>query len=133
MSSAYSLRYYLHSLVAMIVFGRILSREDFVLYLCNSMVSLMIYGILEYFFPQEDFVLSIYSPLLLTFSCCNDCILEDFVLGGFYPREDFVPYPCTPLLYNNCIWEDFEPRKISLCEDFVLSLCPLLWLTFILS
>ena len=91
MSSAYSLHYYLHSLVAMIVLGRILSREDFALYLCNSMVSLMIYGIIEYFFlredfvPEEDFVLIIYSPLLLTFSCGNDWILKDFVLGGFCP------------------------------------------------
>jgi hypothetical protein len=78
LSSAYSLHYYLHSVVAMIVFWRILSREDFVLYLCSSMVSLMIYGILEYFFPmedfvpEEDFVLCIFSPLLLTFSCGND-------------------------------------------------------------
>ena len=45
----------------------------------------------EYFFlredfvPEEDFVLIIYSPLLLTFSCGNDWILEDFVLGGFCP------------------------------------------------
>ena len=104
LSSAYSLHYYLYSVVTMIVFWRILSREDFVHYLCSSMVSLMIYGILENFFPGEDFVpeenfvLSIFSPLLLSFSCCNDCILEDFVLGGFYPKEDFVPYPCTPLL-----------------------------------
>ena len=78
MSSAYSLHYYLHSLVAMIVLGRILSWEDFALYLCNSMVSLMIYGIIEYFFPredfvpEEDFVLIIFSPLLLTLSYCND-------------------------------------------------------------
>jgi hypothetical protein len=55
------------------------------------MVSLMIYGILEYFFCGEnfvlgeDFVLCIFSPLLLTFSCGNDCILEDFVPGGFCP------------------------------------------------
>jgi hypothetical protein len=99
--------------VAMIEFWRILSWEDFVLYLCSSMVSLMIYGILEYFFPgedfvpeedlvlylcnfmfsltiygileyffpgedfdpEEDFVLCIFSPLLVTFSCGNDCIL----------------------------------------------------------
>ena len=61
LSSAYSLHYYFHSVVAMIVFWRILS------------------------------------------------------WGGFYPKEDFVPYPCTPLLLfivrNNCISEDFEPRK----------------------
>ena len=78
LSSAYSIRYYRHSFVAMIVFGRILSREDFVLYLWNSMVSLIIYGILEYFFPredfvpEEDFVLIIFSPLILTFSCCKN-------------------------------------------------------------
>ena len=91
LSSAYSIRYYRHSFVAMIVFGRILSREDFVLYLWNSMVSLIIYGILEYFFPredfvpEEDFVLSIFSPLLLTFTCGNDCTWEAFVPGGFCP------------------------------------------------
>ena len=51
----------------------------------------MIYGILEYFFPredfvpEEDFVLSIFSPLLLTFTCGNDCTWEDFVPGGFCP------------------------------------------------
>ena len=78
LSSAYSIRYYRHSFVAMIVFGRILSREDFVLYLWSSMVSLIIYGILEYFFPredfvpEEDFVLIIFSPLILTFSCCKN-------------------------------------------------------------
>ena len=148
-----------------------MSREDFSLNLCNLMVSLMIYGILEYFFPredfvpEEDFVLSIFSPLLLTFTCGNDCIWKDFVLGGFcpvpmqlngqlddlwffrvfffpredfvpggfYPRENFVPYPCTPLLCHNCISEDYETRKILSRDDFVLSLCPLLWSTFRLS
>ena len=119
--------------------GRILSREDFVLYLWNSMVSLIIYGILEYFFPredfvpEEDFVLIIFSPLILTFSCCKNWILEDFVPGGFYSREDFVPYPCNPLLCNNCILEDFESRKILSRENFVLSLCPLSWSTFSLT
>ena len=33
--------------------GRILSREDFVLYLCSSLVSLIIYGIFEYFFSRR--------------------------------------------------------------------------------
>ena len=80
--------------------GRILSRENFVLYLCTLMVSLMTYGILEYFFPGEDFVLCIFSPLLLTFYCGNDYIFEDFVLGEFCPGrilswEDFVLYLCT--------------------------------------
>jgi hypothetical protein len=55
LSSAFSLHYYLHSVVAMIEFWRILSREDFVLYLCTLMVSLMIYGILEYFFSRGGF------------------------------------------------------------------------------
>ena len=62
-----------------------MSREDFVLYLCTLMVSLMTYGIIESFFPGEDFVLCIFSPLLLTFYCGNDYIFEDFVLGGFCP------------------------------------------------
>ena len=53
LSSAYSLHYYLHSVVAMIAFWRILSWEDFVLYLCSSLVSLIVYGILEYFFPRR--------------------------------------------------------------------------------
>ena len=137
LSSAYFLHYYLHSLVAMIVFGRILSREDFALYLCNSMVSLMIYGIIEYFFPredfvpEEDFVLIIFSPLLLTLSYCNDWILKDFVPGGFYPREDFVLYLCNSMvslmIYGILEYffhrEDFVPE-----EDFVLIIFSLLLL-----
>ena len=58
---------------------------------------------------------------------------EDFVPGGFYPRENFVPYPRAPLLCNNFISEDFEPRKILSWENFVLSLCPLLWSAFSLT
>ena len=37
------------------------------------------------FVTEEDFVLCIFSPLLLTFYCGNDYIFEDFVLGGFCP------------------------------------------------
>ena len=37
------------------------------------------------FFPEEDFVLCIFSLSLLTFYCGNDYIFEDFVLGGFCP------------------------------------------------
>ena len=96
MSSAYSLHYYLHSIVAMIIFLRILSWEDFV---PGGFCPLPMHfnGLLddlwhfEYFFlgedfvPEEDFVLCIFSPLLLTFYCGNDYIFEDFVLGGFCP------------------------------------------------
>ena len=93
MSSAYSLRYYLHSIVAMIIFLRILSWEDFV---PGGFCPLPMHfkGLLddlwhfECFFLREDFVLIIYSPLLLTFSCGNDWILEDFVLGGFCPDNN---------------------------------------------
>ena len=108
MSSAYSLHYYLHSIVAMIIFLRILSWEDFV---PGGFCPLPMHfnGLLddlwhfEYFFlredfvPEEDFVLIIYSPLLLTFSCGNDWILEDFVLGGILSREDFVLVGFCPL------------------------------------
>ena len=93
LSSAYSLHYYLHSLVAMIVFGRILSWEDFVLCLCNSMVSLMIYGFLEYFFSPGrilslgDFILGkILSPTHALLCCATIVFrrimkLERFCLG----------------------------------------------------
>ena len=138
LSSAYSIRYYRHSFVAMIVFGRILSREDFVLYLWNSMVSLIIYGILEYFFPredfvpEEDFVLIIFSPLLLTLSYCNDWILKDFVPGGFYPREDFVLYLCNSMvslmIYGILEYffhrEDFLPEG-GFCPHHILSITTL--------
>ena len=112
MSSAYSLRYYLHSIVAMIIFLRILSWEDFV---PGGFCPLPMHfkGLLddlwhfECFFLREDFVLIIYSPLQITFSCGNDWILEDFVLGGFCPgrilsRENFVLYLCTLMVkwYN---------------------------------
>ena len=119
--------------------GRILSREDFVLYLCSSLVSLIIYGILEYFFPRR--ILSrrrnLSSAFILHYCLHSVVVMILFwrILSwdGFYPREDFVPYPCTPLLCNNCILEDFEPRKILSWENFVLSLCPLLWSAFSLT
>ena len=112
-----------------------------------------IYGILEYFFPredfvpEEDFVLSIFSPLLLTFTCGNDCIWEDFVMGGFcpvpmqlnawwffFPQEDFVPEEdfvliiLSPLLLtfsccNDWILKDYVPGGFYPREDFVLYLC----------
>ena len=84
----------------------ILSLDDFALYLCILMVSLMIFSILEHFFPgedfvpEEDFVLCIFSPLLFTFSCGIDYILQDFVPGGFCPGKRFCPLhitvACTP-------------------------------------
>ena len=119
--------------------GRILYREDFVLYPCSSLVSLIIYGILEYFFPRR--ILSrrriLSSAFILYYYLHSVVVMIVFwrILswGGFYPREDFVPYPCTPLLCNNCILEDFEPRKILSRKDFVLCLCPLSWSTFRLS
>ena len=119
--------------------GRILSREDFVLYLCSSLVSLIIYGIFEYFFSRRilsrRMILS--SAFILHYYLHSVVVMIVFCrilsCGGFYRREDFVPYPCTPLLCNNCILEDFEPRKILSREDFVLCLCPLLWSTFRLS
>ena len=61
MSSSYSLYYYFifsccnDWILKDFVPGRFYPREDFVLYLCNSMVSLMIYGILEYLLHRENF------------------------------------------------------------------------------
>ena len=89
----------------------------------------MIYSILEYFFPgedfvpEEDFVLCIFSPLILTFRCGNDYMSEDFVLEGFCPgrilsQEYFALYLS---IYFNGYFDDlwyfrvFFPR-----EDFVL-------------
>ena len=89
----------------------------------------MIYSIFSWedFVPEEDFVLCIFSPLLLTFSCGNDCILEDFVLGGFCPgRILSSTYLCSSLVsliiygileYVFFPKEDFVPEK-----DFVLSI-----------
>jgi hypothetical protein len=92
LSSAFSLRYYLNSVVAMIEFWRILSWEDFVLYLCTFMVSLMICGILVtclVFFVPRRILSSAYAldlgPCLSYYS--NWKILSS---GGFYPREDFI-------------------------------------------
>ena len=143
--SAYSLHYYLHSVVAMIAFWRILSWEDFVPGgFCPLPMQLI--GQLDYlwhfrvfFFPRR--ILSrrriLSSAFILHYYLYSVVVMIVFwrILsqGGFYPREDFVPYPCTPLLCNNCILEDFEPRKILSREDFVLCLCPLLWSTFRLS
>ena len=92
---------YGNSVVAMIVFWRILSREDFVLYLCTLMVSLMIYGILEYFFPgrilSSAFSLHYYLySFVAMIEFWRILSWEDFVPGGFCPRrilsqENFVP------------------------------------------
>ena len=92
LSSAYSLHYYLHSIVAMIIFLRILSWEDFVLYLCTLMVCLMIYGILEYFFPQGGFCPGGgFCPHHL-FSITTYIQLWQWLdFGGFCPGGDFVP------------------------------------------
>ena len=96
LSSAYSIRYYRHSFVAMIVFGRILSREDFVLYLCTLMVCLMIYGILSIFFSgrilsrrrilSSSFILHYYlHSVVAMIGFWRILTWEDFVPGEFCP------------------------------------------------
>ena len=118
LSSAYSLHYYLHSVVAMIAFWRILSWEDFVpggfcplpMQLIGQLDYLWHFRVFfpkEDFVPEEDFVLSIHSLLLLTFSCCNDCISEDFVLGGILSQGRFCPLPMHSFIVQQLYFGGF--------------------------
>ena len=94
--------------------GRILSQENFVLYLFTLMVSLMTYGIIEYFFFPGRILSSAYSLHYYLHSIVAMIIFlrilswEDFVLGGFCPGsilswEDFVLGGFCPLpMHFNC-------------------------------
>ena len=116
LSSAYSLHYYLHSLVAMIVFGRILSWEDFVLYLCSSMLD-------DFFFPRR--ILS--QRRILSLSYCLHYYLHsvvvmivfwrifswgDFILGKILSLTHALLY-CAKIVFSRILnLGRFCPRRI---------------------
>ena len=125
----------IHSVVAMIVFWRILSRQDFVLYLCTLMVSLMIYGILEYFFfpgrilSRKRILSSTFSLLyylhsvVATIEFWRILSLEDFVPGGFCPLPMHFDGQLDDLWYFRVFFSQggFFPRG-GFCPLHILSI-----------